>query len=49
MLPARRTTKALKREFPPTVVAGANRLFHDVQNQAGSLAQFGVDQDSVCL
>ena len=27
--------------FPPTVVAGANRLFRDVQNQAGWLAQFG--------
>jgi hypothetical protein len=28
-------------KFPPTVVAGANRLFRDVQNQAGWLAQFG--------
>jgi len=28
-------------KFPPTVVAGANRLFCDVQNQAGWLAQFG--------
>jgi hypothetical protein len=27
--------------FLPTVVAGANRLFRDVQNQAGWLAQFG--------
>jgi hypothetical protein len=27
--------------FPPTVVAGANRLFRDLQNQAGWLAQFG--------
>lgn len=27
--------------FPPTVVAGANRLFRDVQNQAGWLSQFG--------
>ena len=27
--------------FPPTVVAGANRLFRDIQNQAGWLAQFG--------
>jgi hypothetical protein len=28
-------------KFPPTVVACANRLFRDVQNQAGWLAQFG--------
>lgn len=28
-------------QFPPTVIAGANRLFSDVQNQAGWLAQFG--------
>ena len=28
-------------KFPPTVVAGANRLFRDIQNQAGWLAQFG--------
>ena len=28
-------------KFPPTVVASANRLFRDVQNQAGWLAQFG--------
>ena len=28
-------------KFPPTVVAGANRLFRDVLNQAGWLAQFG--------
>jgi hypothetical protein len=26
----------------PTVVAGANRLFRDVKNQAGWLAQFGM-------
>jgi len=29
-------------KFPPTVVAGANRLFRDVQNQAGWLAPFGL-------
>jgi hypothetical protein len=28
-------------KFPPTVVASANRLFRDVQNQAGWLAPFG--------
>jgi len=28
-------------QFPPTVVAGANRLFQDMQNQAGWLASFG--------
>jgi hypothetical protein len=28
-------------KFPPAVVAGANRLFRDPQNQAGWLAQFG--------
>jgi hypothetical protein len=28
-------------KFLPTVVSGANRLFRDVQNQAGWLAQFG--------
>ena len=28
-------------QFPPTIIAGANRLFRDVQNQAGWLAQFG--------
>lgn len=28
-------------KFPHTVIAGANRLFRDVQNQAGWLAQFG--------
>ena len=28
-------------QFPPTVIAGANRLFRDVQNQAGWLAPFG--------
>ncbi|MEZ4866967.1 MAG: hypothetical protein R3C14_36935 [Caldilineaceae bacterium] len=27
--------------FPPTIIAGANRLFRDLQNQAGWLAQFG--------
>ena len=29
-------------KFPPTVVAGANRLFRDVQNQAGWLSPFGL-------
>jgi hypothetical protein len=29
-------------KFPPTVVAGANRLFRDVQNQAGWLSPFGM-------
>jgi hypothetical protein len=29
-------------KFPPTVVAGANRLFSDVQNQAGWLSPFGM-------
>ena len=29
-------------KFPPTVVAGANRLFRDVQNQAGWLSSFGL-------
>ncbi len=28
--------------FPPTVVGGANRLFRDVQNQAGWLSPFGL-------
>lgn len=28
--------------FPPTVVAGANPLFRDVQNQAGWLSPFGM-------
>jgi hypothetical protein len=29
-------------KFPPTAVAGANRLFRDVQNQAGWLSPFGM-------
>lgn len=29
-------------KFPPTVVAGANRLFRDIQNQAGWLSPFGM-------
>lgn len=29
-------------KFPPTVVASANRLFRDVQNQAGWLSPFGM-------
>jgi len=29
-------------KFPPTVIAGANRLFRDVQNQAGWLSPFGL-------
>jgi hypothetical protein len=33
-------------KFPPPVVAGANRLFRDVQNQAGWLSPFGLTKTS---